>query len=184
MSLENLFNSLQNLFSGGQDQPQEKEKQSEGLMSSSLRPRARPEGVNVSLRPRARPTSVNIDDNNPVDYAAATINSINNPTTVNYFVSLLSKLYPKGNVNSHLKDATSIQDPVTALNNKANNISPRPTLLPPASTGVKLKTLSIASNGIFTLLLISDNCPILLSDNLGNLLDDSIFKWAASRSPK
>ena len=42
------------------------------------------------------------------------INSINNPTTVNYFVSLLSKLYPKGNVNSHLKDATSIQDPVTA----------------------------------------------------------------------
>ena len=42
------------------------------------------------------------------------INSINNPTTVKYFVSLLSKLYPKGNVNSHLKDATSIQDPVTA----------------------------------------------------------------------
>jgi len=101
MSLENLFNSLQNLFSGGQDQPQEKEKQSEGLMSSSLRPRARPEGVNVSLRPRARPTSVNIDDNNPVDYAAATINSINDPdynddddTTVN--VSLRPKARPAG----------------------------------------------------------------------------------------
>jgi len=42
------------------------------------------------------------------------INSINNPTTIKHFTDLLHKLYPKGNVNVHLNDATSIQDPVTA----------------------------------------------------------------------
>lgn len=42
------------------------------------------------------------------------INSINDSTTIKYFVNLLTKLYPKGNVNVHLNDAASIQDPVTA----------------------------------------------------------------------
>tara|TARA_R110002012_G_scaffold321335_1_gene548716 strand:+ start:4411 stop:6681 length:2271 start_codon:yes stop_codon:yes gene_type:complete len=73
MSLENLFSSVHNLLTGGQDQSTpEEEQQSGGLMSSSLRPRARPEGVSRSLRPRARPPGLspitaNQDDNNDVE---------------------------------------------------------------------------------------------------------------------
>ena len=68
MSLENLFNSLQNIFSGGQDQPPpEEEQKSGGLMSSSL-------------RPRARPTDTETDDNNNVaNFSASVINSFNDP---------------------------------------------------------------------------------------------------------
>jgi len=84
-----IVDILKNVLGIDSDQPKEDEKQSEGLMSSSLRPRARPEGVNVSLRPRARPEGVNVSlrprarpegvetGDNPAVFTANTIKSMN-----------------------------------------------------------------------------------------------------------
>tara|TARA_R100000900_G_scaffold39280_1_gene32405 strand:+ start:4535 stop:6892 length:2358 start_codon:yes stop_codon:yes gene_type:complete len=107
MSLENLFNSLQNLLSGGKDQPQEEEKQTEGLMSTSLRPRARPAGL--------KPIETEQNENN--EYLANTINNINSPefneedTTVK--TSLRPKARPAGVPLNSVDAQDVLSDPST-----------------------------------------------------------------------